>query len=114
MSYTIFVRDIPSPDASRSYMLACEIGGREEAEQMVDRLAHSYREHGIERGTNVHWFCDEQGLHKIWAQRTVKPAMARRSSSRRQAMDARPRKIEQHHVLDGAAHLPLNATDMRA
>lgn len=76
MSYTIFVRDILTQTTACRYMLACEISERKKAEEMIARLADTYEEHGLDRGTSVHWFRDRQGLHEIWVQRMAEPASA--------------------------------------
>jgi hypothetical protein len=101
MSYAIFVRDLHGPTVARSYVLACEITRRNEAEEMVDRLASSYEEHGINTETMVHWFRDAQGMHTIWVQRASQPARTLLSASHRRALF--DRSISEQHMRPSVA-----------
>ena len=67
MAHAIFVGDITGSGIKNMALLAYAIPSMKDAERLVQRLAGSYPEHGLEPSTGVYWFRDKQGMHEIWA-----------------------------------------------
>lgn len=67
MSYAIFVRDLGGVDAPAPQLLAYDIQDRGAAQTLVSVIATSYRDHGFNPATRVHWFRDGESLHEIYA-----------------------------------------------
>ena len=67
MPHSIFVREYAGTKARQPSLLAYEISGLQEAEQIVQSIAASYPEHGIAAGTKIHWFRHAGRIHEIYA-----------------------------------------------
>jgi hypothetical protein len=66
-SYSIFVRDLASADRQPPQLLAYDIPDRGEAQALVSVIATSYRDHGFNPATRVHWFRHAGSVHEIYA-----------------------------------------------
>ena len=67
MAHAIFVGDVTSTGIKNMKLLAYGIPRLNDAEKLVQGLAGSYPEHGLEASTGIYWFKDSQGAHEIWA-----------------------------------------------
>lgn len=67
MAYSIFVRKIDAFRRCAPEILAHEIESEGEASRIVQGLASSYGEFGLNRRTSVYWFRNGRGLHEIWS-----------------------------------------------
>ena len=65
MSHTIFVRCVDEVGAGAE-PLACDIQSLSFASDLANRLACSYRLHGVDRAREVFWFVDQDRLHELW------------------------------------------------
>jgi len=66
MSYSIFVRDLAQDDGRAPQLLAYDIQGRSLAASLVSVIATSYRDHGFNPATRVHWFRAAGTVHEIY------------------------------------------------
>ena len=66
MSYSILVRDLASEPGGAPKLLAYDIHDRSAAETLVSVIATSYRDHGFNPATRVHWFRHEGGVREIF------------------------------------------------
>ncbi|MGH1588115.1 hypothetical protein ACRBEV_06805 [Methylobacterium phyllosphaerae] len=66
MSYSILVRDLARADGGAPQLLAYDIHDRSAAETLVSVIAHSYRNHGFNPETRVHWFLHHGNVHEIF------------------------------------------------
>jgi hypothetical protein len=66
MSYSIFVRDLAQDDGRTPLLLAYDIPDRSLAASLVSVIATSYRDHGFNPATRVHWFRAEGSVHEIY------------------------------------------------
>ncbi|MBE7243782.1 MAG: hypothetical protein INR63_02435 [Actinomycetospora chiangmaiensis] len=66
MSYSIFVRDLAQDDGRTPLLLAYDIADRSLAASLVSVIATSYRDHGFNPATRVHWFRAEGSVHEIY------------------------------------------------
>lgn len=66
-SYSLFLRDPAREGADHPRVLAYEIPDRRAAQAMASVIAASYREHGFNPETKVHWFRTDGGVHEIYA-----------------------------------------------
>ncbi|MGH1571343.1 hypothetical protein ACRAWG_12415 [Methylobacterium sp. P31] len=67
MSYSIFVRDLSRTDTCPAQLLAYDIQDRQEAQSIISLIATSYRDHGFNPATRVHWFRRGDSVHAIYA-----------------------------------------------
>ena len=67
MSYSIFVRDLARDDGGTPQLLAYDIHDRSLAASLVSVIATSYRDHGFNPATRVHWFRTDGSVHEIYA-----------------------------------------------
>ncbi|MCJ2085985.1 hypothetical protein MKK88_08245 [Methylobacterium sp. E-005] len=66
MSYSIFVRDLAHDHGRAPLLLAYDIQDRSLAASLVSVIATSYRDHGFNPATRVHWFRAEGSVHEIY------------------------------------------------
>jgi hypothetical protein len=66
MSYSILVRDLTRANAGTQQLLAYDIHDRSAAEILVSMIATSYRDHGFNPATRVHWFRHQGGVREIF------------------------------------------------
>lgn len=66
MSYSILVRDLAREPGGAPKLLAYDIYDRSAAETLVSVIATSYRDHGFNPATRVHWFRHEGGVREIF------------------------------------------------
>ncbi|MCJ2127120.1 hypothetical protein [Methylobacterium sp. J-077] len=66
-TYSIFLRDRAQADGGHPLLLAYEISDQRAAQTLVSGIAASYREHGFNPATRVHWFQDGDSVHEIYA-----------------------------------------------
>lgn len=66
MSYSIFVRDLAHDAGRTPQLLAYDIQDRSLAASLVSVIATSYRDHGFNPATRVHWFRAEGSVHEIY------------------------------------------------
>jgi len=66
MSYSIFVRDRVRMDGRSPQLLAYDIHDRSAAAVLVSVIATSYRDHGFNPATRVHWFRSDGSVHEIY------------------------------------------------
>ncbi|MFB0489047.1 hypothetical protein ABIE45_001633 [Methylobacterium sp. OAE515] len=66
MSYSIFVRDLAQMDGRSPQLLAYDIHDRSAAAALVSLIATSYRDHGFNPATRVHWFRADGNVHEIY------------------------------------------------
>lgn len=67
--YTIKVKDILDNDLDAVRVVVTDIERPVEAWKLVENLACSYFDHGLDRTKKAYWFKDRSGLHYIWAER---------------------------------------------
>ncbi|MHB2211606.1 hypothetical protein [Methylobacterium sp. CM6257] len=67
MSYSILVRDLTRAGGYPAQLLAYDIQDRQEAQSIISAIATSYREHGFNPATRVHWFRRGDSVHEIYA-----------------------------------------------
>ncbi|MCJ2143292.1 hypothetical protein [Methylobacterium sp. E-066] len=66
-SYSILLRDRAQAGVGHPRLLAYEIPDRLAAQALVSGIAASYREHGFNPATRMHWFQDGDSIHEIYA-----------------------------------------------
>jgi hypothetical protein len=66
MSYSILVRDLAGVDGKAPQLLAYDIPNFAEAAALVSGIASSYRDHGFNPATRVHWFRHGGIVHEIY------------------------------------------------
>ncbi|MEL6062215.1 MULTISPECIES: hypothetical protein [unclassified Methylobacterium] len=66
MSYSIFVRDLARNEGRAPQLLAYDIQDRALAASLVSVIATSYRDHGFNPATRVHWFRTDGSVHEIY------------------------------------------------